>query len=54
MPGLLYADDLALCGKLEEDLWAMVECFVEVCRRGMKINASKNKVVVLGREHAVS
>ena len=24
LPGLLYADDLALCGKLEEDYKAMV------------------------------
>ena len=30
---LLFTDDLILCGKLEEDLRAMVECFIEVCRR---------------------
>ena len=24
--------------------------FVEVCRRGLKVNAGKNKVMVLGRE----
>ena len=39
-PGLLYADDLALCGELEEDLSAMVGRFFEVCRRrGLKVNA---------------
>ena len=26
--GLLYADDLALCGELMEDLRAMVGCFI--------------------------
>ena len=33
LPGLLYAGDLVLIGKLEEDLRAMVRHFVEVCRR---------------------
>ena len=42
LPGLLYADDLILCGELEEDLRAMVGHFVEVCRkRGLKVNAGK-------------
>ena len=37
LPGLLYADDLILCGESEEDLRAMVGRFVEVCRiRGKK------------------
>ena len=31
--GLLYADDLVLCGEFEEDLRAMVRRFIEVCRR---------------------
>ena len=31
--GLLYADDLVLCGKSEEGLRVMVEWFVEVCMR---------------------
>ena len=48
--GLLYADDLVLRGKSEEDLKAMVGCFVEVCRRGLKVNAGKNKVMVVNRE----
>ena len=48
MPGFLYADDLVLCGESEEDLTEMVGCF-EVCRRrGLKVNAGKNKVMVLG------
>ena len=31
LPGLLYADDLVLCGESEEELRAMVGCFSEVC-----------------------
>ena len=35
LPGILYVDDLILCGESEEDLRAMVRDFVEVCgRRG--------------------
>ena len=30
LPGILYADDLVLCGELEEDLKAIVGHFVEV------------------------
>ena len=33
LPGLLYADDLVLFSKSEEDLRAMVGHFVELCRR---------------------
>ena len=37
LPGLLYADDLVLCGKSEEDLRVMVGWFAKVCRkRGLK------------------
>ena len=51
LPGLLYAEDLVLCGELEEDLRVMVGHFVEVCRRrGLKVNAGKSKVMVLGGE----
>ena len=40
LPGLLYADDLFLCGELEEDLRVMVGWFAEVCRRRrLKVNA---------------
>ena len=31
MPGLLYADDLALYGESEENLKVIMEHFVEVC-----------------------
>ena len=49
MPGLLYADDLVLCGESEEDLKVMVGCFVEMSRRrGLRVNADKSKVMVLG------
>ena len=40
LPGLLYADNLVLCGESEEDLRVMVGLFDEVCRRrGLKVNA---------------
>ena len=39
LPGLLYADDMVLCG-VSENLRAMLGRFVEVCRRGgLKVNA---------------
>ena len=45
---------MVLCGELEEDLRAMVKLFVEVCRRrGLKINADKNKVMVLNGEEGL-
>ena len=48
LPGILYADDLVLCVESEEDLRVMVGRFAEVCRRrGLKVNASKSKVMVL-------
>ena len=51
LPGLLYAHDLVLCGESEEDLRAMVERFVEGCRRiGLKVNAGKSKGMVSGGE----
>ena len=51
LPGLLYADDLVLCGESEEDLNAMVERFAEVCRRrGLTANAGKSKATVLSGE----
>ena len=50
LPAFLYGDDLVLCGESEEDLRVMVEGFFEVCRRGLKVNAHKNKVMVLGGE----
>ena len=47
LPGLLYADNLVLCGEPEEDLRAMVESFVGV---GLKANAGKSKVMMLNGE----
>ena len=48
MTSLFYADDLVLCGESEEDLRAMVGCFIEVCRRrGLKVNAGKSNVMLL-------
>ena len=32
LPGILYVGDSVLCGESEEDLRAMVGCFIEVCR----------------------
>ena len=49
--GLLYGNDLVLSAKSEEDLRAMLGDFVVACwRRGLKFNAGKSKVMVLGRE----
>ena len=46
LPGLLYADDLVLCGESEEGLRVMVGRFAGVCRRrGLKVNAGKSKVM---------
>ena len=51
LPDLLNADDLDLCDELEEDPTVMLERFVEICRRrGLKINAGKSKIMVLGGE----
>ena len=37
--------------ELEEDLREMMGCFVEVYkRRGLKVNAGKSKVMVLGEK----
>ena len=50
LPGLLYVDDLVLCGESEEDLKAMIARFVQVCRRVLKVTADKSKVMVLVEE----
>ena len=47
LPGLLYADNLVLFGESEVDLKEMVGHFVEVCRRGLKVNADIGKLMVL-------
>ena len=42
---------LVLCDGSEENLSAMLGRFVEMCRRkGLKVNAGKSKVMVLGEE----
>ena len=49
LTSLLYADDFVLCREFEEDLGAMERRFVEECgRRGLKDNASKSKMIMLG------
>ena len=54
MPGLLYANDLVLCGESEEDLKVIVECILELCRkRGLKVDTGKGKVIFLGGEEGL-
>ena len=54
MSGLLYADDLDLCGESEEDPKAMVGRLVEVCRgRGVNVNANKSRWRVLCGEEGL-
>ena len=54
LPGLLYADELALFGESKEDLRALVGRFIEVCRRrGLKVNVGKSKVMVLNGEEGL-
>ena len=49
LPGLLYADDLILCG--EEDLRVIVGRFAEVCRRGgLKFNTGNSHMMLLNGE----
>ena len=50
---LLYADDMVLWGKPEEDMRTMVGRFVEMCRRGLKVNAGKSKVMVMNWEEGL-
>ena len=53
LPGLLYADDLVLCDELKEDLRVIVGRFIGVCRRCLKVNAAKSKVMVLVGEEGL-
>ena len=46
---LFYADDLVLSGKFEEDL----NICIMYKRRCLKVNAFKNKGIVLGREEGL-
>ena len=47
-PGLLV-----LCGESEEEMRAMVERFAEVCRRGLKVNAGKRKMIAMNGEEGL-
>ena len=48
LAGLLYPDDMVLCGNSEEDQKVKVVSFVEVYRRrDLKVNADKSKVMPL-------
>ena len=49
----MYADDLVLWGESEEDLRMMVGRFFEVCRRELKVNAGKRRVIVLNGEEGL-
>ena len=51
--GLLYADDLVLFGESEEELRTMVGQFVEVCRKELKVNTGKSKVMALNGEEGL-
>ena len=46
-------DCLALCGKSEENLIVMAGPLIEVCRRGLIVNAGKSKVMVLNGEEGL-
>ena len=49
--GLLYADDLVLCGESEENLRMMLGRFDGVYRRrGLEVNVVKSKVMILNVE----
>ena len=50
LPGILYTDDLVLCGDPEEVLKAMLLHYVEIFRRRrLKVNVGKSKVMVVKR-----
>ena len=45
---------MVLCVESEEDLWRLLGRFLKVCRRrGLRVNASKSKMVVLGEEEGL-
>ena len=51
LPVLLYAEDLVLSGESEEDLKALVGCFLELCRRGsLKVNEGDSAELKEGLE----
>ena len=48
----MYANDLVLSDE-SEDLRAIVGHFIEVCRRGLKVNVGKSKVILLSGEEGL-
>jgi len=51
---LLYADDVVFMSETEAELRSMIECFNNVSnRRGLRVNASKSKVMVVGKGEGV-
>ena len=44
----MQANELVFCGESEEDLMAIEQRLVDLCRRrGVKVNAYKSKVIVM-------
>ena len=41
------------CAVSWKKIWKMVGNFVKVCRRGLKVNAGKNRVIVLNGEEGL-
>ena len=39
-----------MCDGLKENLRTMVECFVEISKRGLKVDVNKRKVILKGEE----
>lgn len=51
---LMYADNLVLVAESKSDFRVMIECLDFVCRRkGMKVNAGKNKGMVFSEIETV-
>ena len=42
LPGLLYTDDLVVCGESEEDLPVVMKIFEVFQRRDLKVNEDKS------------
>ena len=54
LPGLLYEDDLDLCGESKEESKVRVGCFVGMCRRrGLIVNANNSKLMMLFGEEVL-
>ena len=53
LPSLLYADDLVLHAQSEKELREMWSTLLRCRKRGLKVNAGKSKVMVLGGEEGL-